>query len=48
MVVFVVAILESNLERILKQNIYMRIKENSMAHHTGLAHLPVLLKKISI
>ena len=42
MVVFVVAILESNLERI-KENSLMRIKENSMPHHTGLAHLPVFL-----
>ena len=42
MVVFVIAILESNLERI-KENSLMRIKENSMPHHTGLAHLPVFL-----
>ena len=42
MVVFVVAILESNLERI-KENSLMRIKENSMPRHTGLAHLPVFL-----
>ena len=32
MVVFFVSMLESNLERITKQNMHMRIKENSIPH----------------
>ena len=31
-VVFVVSMLESNLERITKQNMHMRIKKNSIPH----------------